>query len=72
LERGLSQKGDYKQFTPSTMYCRGGKVANFGLLRQPLLFFNGRVLLLEKGRSGFEYAIICDDRRSEAWKTFAL
>jgi hypothetical protein len=33
---GLSQKGDFKQFTPSTMYYRGGKVANSGLLRQPL------------------------------------
>jgi hypothetical protein len=31
----LSQKGDFKQFTPSTIYCRGGKVANSGLLRQP-------------------------------------
>jgi hypothetical protein len=34
-KRRLSQKGDFKQFTPSTIYCRGGKVANSGLLRQP-------------------------------------
>jgi hypothetical protein len=32
----LSQKGVSKQFTPFTIYCRGGKVVNFGLLRQPL------------------------------------
>jgi hypothetical protein len=32
---GLSQKGDFKQFTPFAIYCRGGKAVNFGLLRQP-------------------------------------
>jgi hypothetical protein len=38
--RGVSQKGDFKQFTLSIMYCRGGEVANSGLLRQPLLFLD--------------------------------
>jgi hypothetical protein len=34
-------RGDFKQFTPSTMYYRGGKVANSGLLRQPYVSVNG-------------------------------
>jgi hypothetical protein len=37
-----------------------------------VLLFKKGVLFLEKGSSGFEHAIICDDRRGEAWKTFAL
>jgi hypothetical protein len=32
---GLSKKGDFKPFTPFTIYCRGGKVANLGFLKQP-------------------------------------
>jgi hypothetical protein len=31
-----------------------------------VLFFKKSVLFLKKGRFGFEYAIICDDRRGEA------
>jgi hypothetical protein len=41
IKRECFKKAIFKQFTPSIMYCRGGKFADSGLLRQiPGLFAN--------------------------------